>query len=409
MSGDIARKAFYNAPGLDSLEGYRLLTGGSPKLSDLDVRGPDQHNLTFFGKHLNNLLRRERVEEILPVLFDDVQRLMEDWGKEGTLNPFKEVYDLVFQMTVRIGSCRELADDKETIAKIAKNYWALEKSATPFSLLFPWLPCPAKWNRLKATLGLFTTLSGIVKRRREAEEPTSDAIDVLIAAGESNNAIVGFVLGVIFAGVINTGVNVCWNLIYLGIHPEWKEKVIAEVNTLLANHGDISLTGLPLHKRLASIPLSAWEDEMPILDAVIRETLRITSAGTALRRNIGKDMDVDESMIQRGEFMAYSMADVHHNPDIYPNPLSFDPERYNEGRAEDKKGLFSYLGWGAGMRIAKLEIKLTLALLLTGYDFEIVDASGHPTSTLVQPNKNDIHQARPVGEPCFMKFRRVVN
>jgi len=413
LSGVVARKAFFNDGSLDLPEGYRILMGGAPQLRDIHVPEPDQQNISTFIKQLVNLLRKERVDELMPTLFEDVQSRMAGWGKEGTLNPFKEVYELVFQMTVRLATCRELSEDKEAISQLARHYWDLEKSATPVSLLFPWFPGQAKKAKKEATQKLYNLIAGYVDIRRKAPEPTSDAIDVLIAAGDSNESIVGFVLGTVFAGVINTGMNVCWNLLYLGLNPEWKRKVGEEVQALIANHTD-TLSTEPLHKRLAAIPMQAWEEKMPVLDAIIRETLRVIGTGTLLRRNIIKDMDIDGATIEKGDFLAYSVADVHHNPEIYPDPSRFDPGRFDVGREEDKKVPLAFLGWGvgrhpcAGMRVAKLEMKLVLALIFAGYDFEIVDANGNLPTALPRPDKNDIQQARPIGEPCFMKFKRVV-
>src|ERR1700720_4185834 len=45
-----------------------------------------------------------------------------------------------------------------------------------------------------------------------------------------------------------------------------------------------------------------------------------------------------------------------------------------------------------GMKIAKFEIKLILALLLCRYEYKLVDASGKHPKQLPQPNRNDIHQ-----------------
>lgn len=74
--------------------------------------------------------------------------------------------------------------------RLAKHYWDLEKSATPTALLLPWFPGPAKRQNKRAVTELYTMLSHYVDIRRKAT-PSSDAIDFLIAEGESNDAIVG--------------------------------------------------------------------------------------------------------------------------------------------------------------------------------------------------------------------------
>ena len=104
----------------------------------------------------------------------------------------------------------------------------------------------------------------------------------------------------------------------------------------------------PLHQRLASIQVSAWEEEMPVLELIIRETLRISFNALSVRRNIVGDLTLSGVLVQPGDFVAYSAADVHMNPEIYSRPNEFDPTRFTPGREEDKKGTFSFVGWGAG-------------------------------------------------------------
>jgi hypothetical protein len=126
----------------------------------------------------------------MPTLFNDIHIRMEDWGAEGTMNPFKDIYELVFQMTVRMASCQELASDPSTIRKMSDLYWKLEKSATPVGLLFPWFPGTAKKNKRQAISGLFDVLSRYVHIRRKAEVPSLDTIDVLIANGMDDPSII---------------------------------------------------------------------------------------------------------------------------------------------------------------------------------------------------------------------------
>lgn len=87
---------------------------------------------------------------------------------------------------------------------------------------------------------------------------------------------------------------------------------------------------------------------MPVVESIIRETLRLVKNDTALRRNLADNLQVGDKTIRKGTFMAYNMGDVHLNESFYPEPLKFDPDRFNAPREEDKQGNIAFLGWGAG-------------------------------------------------------------
>jgi len=126
-------------------------------------------------------------------------------------------------MTVRTSTCRELAQDRGAVEELAQHYWNIEKSATPFATIFPWFPGTARKVKEKATLGLYNLLASYVRLRRSASIPSMDAIDIFIAQGLSDDNILGVsfsscaqdvshwlgqtIIGIIFAGVINAGVN----------------------------------------------------------------------------------------------------------------------------------------------------------------------------------------------------------
>lgn len=213
----------------------------------------------------------------------------------------------------------------------------------------------------------------------------------------------------------------CWALLHLGTNPNWKRKVIDEYKALVDQYTNTTSSD-PLHIRLSTIPLIAWENELPSMEAVIRETLRISGSTTFLRRNLEEDIQIGTTTVKTGDFVAYPAADVHLNPDIYTNPMTFDPDRYGPGREEDRKETNCYVAWGAGMyptktsstdiwnyfffkkniclgrhpcpgtRIAKLEIKMILAMIFLGYEYEIVDGKGNYLKAVPDQNRNDIQQ-----------------
>ncbi|KAF8957826.1 cytochrome P450 [Flammula alnicola] len=410
VRGEHQRKTFYTESNLSMNQGHQFLVGAAPVLKDLKVmedRSAEFH-MGFF-KRLVTIMHKDRVQSSIPVLLADIDRTLKGLGSGGSLNPFKEFHAIIFQMTVRIAACRELAEDKQAIDKLIQIYWDLEQGVTPVSVLLPWFPSPARKAKDKATAALYMMLNSYVEMRRKAAVPNSDPIDVFLADGCSNNAIVATVMNIIFAGVINTGVATSWAILNLGSNPKWKANAISELRSLLASYSS-HLATEPLHKQLASIPLVAWEDESPILEAVIRETLRLTMTGAPTRRVVPNDLKIGGIVVKSGEFIVSSQADAHLNPAIYTNPHAFDPDRFGPGREEDRREAYSYLAWGAGrhpcagMKVAKLEIKLVLAIFLLGYDYKLVDKSGNYPKALPQPDRNDLHQVRSLP---FVSFRRL--
>ena len=186
-------------------------------------------------------------------------------------------------------------------------------------------------------------------------------------------------------------------LINLATHPEWKERCKREIRDLISRHPGDSLPSGTLSEKLGAIPLSAWEDELPIFEACIRESQRLYINGVTLRRNVVEEIKIGEQVVKQGDFLAYSLADVHLNPEYYPEPYKYDPGRWLRPDPLPNAA-YTYLGWGAGrhpctgMRAAKLEMKLIMAMFLTRYEFDLVDGDGKFPNPLPVPDRNDAHQ-----------------
>jgi len=58
----------------------------------------------------------------------------------------------------------------------------------------------------------------------------------------------------------------------------------------------------------------------------------------------------------------------------------------------------------AGMKIAKLEIKLILTMLLVGYEYTLVDGSGNYPKIIPEPDRNDIQQVSHKAKSREMKL-----
>lgn len=100
---------FFNNSSLDVSEGYKIFLGGAPRIEDINVSVENAEG--DFFKRLHFVLQKDRIREgeyikheipfahlthspVLPVLLDDLNRCMLDWGSECVVNPFKEVNDV---------------------------------------------------------------------------------------------------------------------------------------------------------------------------------------------------------------------------------------------------------------------------------------------------------------------------
>lgn len=100
-----------------------------------------------------------------------------------------------------------------------------------------------------------------------------------------------FIIGALFAGLINTGVNAAWILCFLGQDEYWQGKVRQEINTALAEHR-LSEHELAFDT-LSRFTIEDWEKSFPTVDLCLRESIRLTMPGSMIRKNIGgKNIDI---------------------------------------------------------------------------------------------------------------------
>jgi sterol 14-demethylase len=221
------------------------------------------------------------------------------------------------------------------------------------------------------------------------------------------------VLGSLFAGQLNSGINAAYLLCFLGRDPHWKGKVIEEIHTVADKYSPDKTK--PLVDRLMDVPLEAWEGEFPIVDICLKDSIRLNLPGTAFRQNLsGQDIPLDKEgriVVPNGAFMTYASGDMFYNPDIYPNPEQWDPARYLPERAEDKKEQYAWTGWGVarhpclGMRFAKLEMSMIVSFFVAYFpDFHVCDFEGVKSDFIPLGDRNNLTAKKP-REKVYLKYQ----
>ena len=202
-------------------------------------------------------------------------------------------------------------------------------------------------------------------------------------------------------------------MVYLTSKPYWLERVRDEVNSVADRYAPDQ--SQPLKDRLMQVPIEAWEGEFPIADICLKDSMRLQMSGTAFRKNMsGADIPLNKAgteVIPNGSYVTLAAGDTHYNPEIFENPDEWDPSRYLPERAEDKKRLYGWFGWGVGrhpclgMRFAKLENNLIVAFFLAYFDnIQLSDGQGNITTRIPSVNRNR-HSAHKPDENIYLKYQ----
>jgi cytochrome P450 len=143
---------------------------------------------------------------------------------------------------------------------------------------------------------------------------------------------------------------------YLGQHPEWQRRCRKE---------SLALGERPSYSELT--------EDLASLDLVMKEALRLRAPVTVLVRETVKDTVVQGVRIPGGTGCVVGVQFSHLMEEYWTNPGAFDPERFAEGRREDKSHRFAWEPFGGGvhkcigMYFATAEVKAIMHHLLRHY------------------------------------------
>jgi cytochrome P450 len=232
-----------------------------------------------------------------------------------------------------------------------------------------------------------------------------------------------FIIGAVVLGLLNTSRTQAWLLVYLHFYPEWKAKVLQEMNDLLAAH---DATPENLH----TIPFPAWESALPSLEACTSEIIRLLADTSLFRKNMGGEVDIGGRTLPAQSILIYPISVSHFNPDFFPDPMQFDPSRITHKNPH-------FVGWGVGLffrwllcvptqahvashfpgkhpctgrRTALMLLKLVTTHFLLRFHYDLVDGSGNALKNIPQRERNTLHMPESAkGEEVFIKYTSVSN
>lgn len=159
-------------------------------------------------------------------------------------------------------------------------------------------------------------------------------------------------------GTETTSTTLQFALVLLGLHPDKQAKVHQELDDIF--DGDMREITLEDTKKMA------------YLEMVIKETLRLYPTISFFGRSITEDFHVGQHLIPAGATVYIMPSAVHRDPEWYPQPETFLPERFSPDSTTPRHP-YAFIPFSGGprncigIRFAMLEMKLFLGNILRQY------------------------------------------
>lgn len=332
---------------------------------------------------------------------------------------FSEITILTASRTLQGKEVRESLDKS-----FAQLYHDLDSGFTPINFVIPNLPLPNNFRRDRAQRQMSDFYMGIIKKRREGHVDGTghDMISALMEQSYKNGRdindreIAHMMIALLMAGQHTSSATGSWAMLRLASRPEFIKMLYDEqVNVYSDGTGGF-----------APLDYDIQKTQVPVLDAVIRETLRLHPPIHSIMRKVKQDLAVPPTLAApkgaKGESDGYVVPKGHYviaapgvsqvDPQLWEDADKFDPNRWLSGSAKGMEssndeqedygwGLVStggnspYLPFGAGRhrcigeQFAYLQLGTIIASFVRAFDWRLETTMPAPdyTSMVVLPSQ----------------------
>ncbi len=243
---------------------------------------------------------------------------------------------------------------------------AVSQLANPVTMLLPHDVPGTAFHKMLNLIGEYENdIRKLIVRRLAAGNDQSDVLSMLLYARDaetdsalSDEEVISHV-GALFAAGFETAANtMSWTLLILSQHPQIAADLMDELDGVL--HGDA--------------PTIEQLQHLPLLENVIKESMRVIPVVPNVYRSPGEDIEVGGYLLPAGTEIITSTYYTHHMPELYPEPERFNPQRWESINPSP----FEFSPFSVGPRMclgatfAMMEMKIVLAMLIQRFRLELL-------------------------------------
>jgi len=334
-------------------------------------------------KMMQPAFHKKQLESLLSGMQDTIVSEFKRIKSDKTVDIFPILNDLAFQTVVKsLFTKAAKGKDMERLQFIteANQKMLVRELRQPY--LGWWFKLSGILNKhLNFSKEARSILKGIVEDRKDSGKRYDDLLDMLLETkyddgkGMKEEQLIDEILIIFTAGHETTSNALTFTFQLLAKHPEWQEKIYDEWLSLGASNTDL-MTRVSASK---------------VCQQVIEESMRLYPPAYFMDRvNVAED-DFNGMHFEPGSNLLFSVYEMHRHPDLWEQPESFLPERFNEG---GRKFSSQYFPFGAGPRkcignnFAMFEMIIAVSELVSKFkiyaNFDIIEIT--PLITLKPKN-----------------------
>ncbi|KAN0096812.1 putative cytochrome P450 [Hyaloscypha variabilis] len=218
----------------------------------------------------------------------------------------------------------------------------------------------------------------------------------------------------IFAGTDTTSWTLAYLMHELSQRPDLQSSLRTELLSLSPPLIYIPSTTTQNSMTESELPLSRSVDSLPLLDAILMETLRLRPSVPGSQPRITPPSDPRSLIsicgytnIPAGTRVSAQAYSLHRNTDVFPDPELWKPERWLDATQAEKDEMMSWFwAFGSGGRmcignhLAVVELKFVVAAIYTNYLTRIIDDE--------DMEQLDSYSAGPKGDKLILQFEKVL-
>ncbi|KAJ4725157.1 Cytochrome P450 [Melia azedarach] len=325
----------------------------------------------------------EKLKDLLPEMHTSCKDMVNKWkdllsNKESVeIDVWADIQVMTADVISRTAFGSSFEDGKKIFELITKQIDnMIDVLKMPYIPGWRFLPTPTNRKLIGNYKEIRKLIQGIINKREEAlkmgKARNDDLLGLLMEsnrneiqenkAGMSIDEVIEECKQFYIAGQESSAVLLTWTMIFLSIHPNWQERAREEVLRIFGNKE----------------PKFEGMNQLKVVGSILYEVLRFFPPASMLTRITSKETKLGEFVIPAGVLVQLPLGVVHQDPEYWGDGAKeFNPDRFSEGVSKACKKQLAYFAFGGGPRIcigqnfALMEAKLSLALILQNFSFQL--------------------------------------